>query len=150
MFSACASLSNDRAIQLGNQLFQEMPPNFKNHPVVLGSTLNMFMKFGQVKDAEDLFSSTKKRSIEIYGAMMNGFNINEQPNKCLMLFEQVERKEFFLNEAICLALINAASQIGMRSICQKFAELIPNEFQKNLHVETALLDMWVGYFNQNF
>ena len=59
-------------------------------------------------------------------------------------------KRVFLNEAICLALINAASQIGMRSICQKFAELIPNEFQKNLHVKTALLDMWVGYFNQNF
>ena len=72
IFSACAALNDARAIQLGNQILRAMPTAFKNNSTVLGSILCMLMKFRQIKDAENLFSSSKIRTPVLLGIMMQG------------------------------------------------------------------------------
>lgn len=62
-YNACASLNNERSVERGSQLLREMP--------VVGSMLKMLMKFGQVKDAEQLFQSMK-RTLLTHGTMMQG------------------------------------------------------------------------------
>ena len=70
--NACASLCNERAIQLGYRVIGDMPQIRKSNPSLVGSLLNMLMKFGQVDDAEHLFESLEKKTLAIYGTMMQG------------------------------------------------------------------------------
>ena len=142
MFSACASLSNQRAVELGNKLFRQIPTVFKDDIVVKGSLINMLVKFGQIEDAEKIFSETKQRNINLYGSLMNGYNINHQPRKCLSLLSEIDQHQLSLNEALYLILINAASQIGLRSVSLKIADRIPRDIRKSLHIKTGLMNMW--------
>lgn len=72
IFSACAALCNDRALQLGKRLLDQMPIHQKGNTIMISSALNMLMKFGQVKEAEDLCQSLKSKDIMISGAMIKG------------------------------------------------------------------------------
>lgn len=70
--NGCARSCNERAIQLGNKLRQQMPKNLKEKSSVIGSLIEMLMKFGQVQDAEDLFRSFKNKDQVVYAAMVKG------------------------------------------------------------------------------
>ena len=71
-FTACALLRNERAIALGNRLFLTLRRDDEKDTVLIGSMLNMLMKFGRVEDAEHLFQSTKEKTQGIHGTMMQG------------------------------------------------------------------------------
>jgi pentatricopeptide repeat protein len=89
LYSACAGLSNERAITLGKQLLSSMPKVFEDDLVLMGSAIHMFMKFGEVQEAERVFSQIKQPNAAVYGVMMNGYNINDLPEKALDLFDEV-------------------------------------------------------------
>lgn len=144
-FSACAALFDDKSIQLGKPLFHQMPKMFFNDIIVINSAIHMMMKFGEIEIAEDLFSKINKPNTYTYGIMMNGYNINEEPHKCLKIFQQLQQKHIELNEAICISLIGAASQIGMRSVCQSIIPHISNYLQNNIQLNNSLIDMWVSH-----
>jgi hypothetical protein len=72
LFSACAALSNERAITFGKQLLEQMPQMLYGDLILTGSAINMLMKFGEVKEAERLFHTAKKKSVVLFGAMMQG------------------------------------------------------------------------------
>jgi hypothetical protein len=72
VFNACAESADNRAIRLGNQVLQQLPAMCKNEIIVIGAMLKMLMKFGQVKDAEDLFRLSTKRNLVMYAIMMQG------------------------------------------------------------------------------
>jgi pentatricopeptide repeat protein len=118
LYSACAGLSNERAITLGKQLLERMPKMFADDLIVMGSAIHMLMKFGEVQEAEGLFSRMKKRDAASYGVIMNGYNLNSEPRKCLKLFEEAKRHEIKLDEPMCVSLVGACSKIGMISICR--------------------------------
>ena len=143
VFTACGSLSNERATQLGNKLLHRIPVTFRDNIVVIGSILNMLMRFGQVSDAEYLFVRMKRRTIYIYGVMMNGYNINDKPDECLKLFERMTKENLTPNAAISFALIDTCSQIGLRSICANTLGRIPLHLQGHPRMNNALIDMWV-------
>ncbi|CAF1610463.1 unnamed protein product [Rotaria magnacalcarata] len=140
-FKACASLSNEEAIQLGKKTFHEMPKVYLNHTILVTSAIHMFMKFGEIEIAEYLFSQIKQHSSYTYGVMINGYKINHEPQKCLSLFERMKKENITIDESISLSLIGACSQIGIRSICQNIVHQIPLS-QSNIYLNTALIDMW--------
>lgn len=72
LFNACASLCNERAIQLGNRTFRSMTEDYRNDTTLLGSIFNMLLKFGQIKDVEYLFQTISKKTLASYEAMMQG------------------------------------------------------------------------------
>jgi hypothetical protein len=71
VFSACAQLSDDRALRTGKQLLDKMPNTFLNNNVILNSAIHMLMKFGDVERAEHIFQMVNK-NIVTYGAMIKG------------------------------------------------------------------------------
>jgi pentatricopeptide repeat protein len=144
MYSTCAALSNDRAITLGKQLLNNMPQIFKEDLIVIGSAIHMLMKFGEVQEAEHLFSCMKKRDASSYGVMMNGYNLNSEPQKCLKLLEEAKQRKVKLNEPMCVSLVGACSKIGMISMCREVVEQIPMESLNNSIVKSCLIDMWVS------
>ena len=144
MFSACASLCDERAVQLGNKLLNQIPSLGLNGTMLVNSAIHMLMKFGEVERAELLFSRIREPESYAYGVMMNGCNINEQPRDCLKLFEQLKQQKIACNASIWFSLVNACTQIGMRSTCQRIMDQIPLEAQQNLQMKTPIVDMWVG------
>jgi pentatricopeptide repeat protein len=144
MYSTCATLSNERAIKLGKQLLEEMSTKLHDDLAVMGSAIHMLMKFDEVEEAERLFAHVKKRAPSIYGVMMNGYNLNGEPQKCLKLFEEVKQQKVKPDEPISLSLISACSKIGMLSICRDIVKQISTEVLNCPRVQNSLIDMWVS------
>jgi pentatricopeptide repeat protein len=144
LYSACGATSNDRAIMLGKQLLDKMPKTLNDNSIVMGSAIHMLMKFGEVQEAERLFSQIKKPDAASYGVMMNGYNINSEVQKCLKLFEDAKRQKIKIDERIYTALIGAYSRIGMISMCQEVVKQMPTEALNSARVQTSLIDMWVS------
>ncbi|CAF4290771.1 unnamed protein product, partial [Rotaria sordida] len=76
LFNACAVLNNNRAMKTGKKLLDEMPENYRNNNITSTSAIDMLMKFGDVESAERMFRSIKAKGTTIYGALMNGYNLN--------------------------------------------------------------------------
>ncbi|CAF4683884.1 unnamed protein product, partial [Rotaria sp. Silwood1] len=79
VLNACAGLSNYRAMNIEKQILQKICNKWQNNKIILTSGIDMLMTFGNVNDAEYLFRSIQKKDIIAYGAMMNGYNMNNQP-----------------------------------------------------------------------
>ncbi|CAF4281483.1 unnamed protein product, partial [Rotaria magnacalcarata] len=76
LFNACAVLNNNRAMKMGNKLLAKMPENYRNNNITSTSAIDMLMKLGDVESAERIFRSIKAKDANIYGALMNGYNLN--------------------------------------------------------------------------
>ncbi|CAF4165850.1 unnamed protein product, partial [Rotaria sp. Silwood2] len=113
VINACAQLANDRAIKIGKKLLHEMPNIHRNNNVLLTSAINMLMKFGEVENAERFVKLIRNKNIMTYGALMNGYDINGEPWKCLKILQEIKQKNIVLNEIIWNLVIGSCSQIGM-------------------------------------
>jgi hypothetical protein len=72
IFTTCTQVNDDRAKKIGNKLLNQMPNDSRNNTILLTSAIHMLMSFGDVKSAEQLFESIKKKDVVSYGAMMKG------------------------------------------------------------------------------
>ena len=148
-FSACAQLSNDRAKKLGKKLLDQMPDNFRNNNVVLTSAIHMLIRLSDVKGAECVFGTIKKKSTVTYGTMMNGYNQNNDPLKCIKRFEEMKQQDIVPDEIIFMLLIGACSQVAMFSLCQSVVAQIPLHFYDKPRIYNSLIDMWASISSSN-
>jgi len=74
LFNACAELRTNEALNLVKKLYKEMPKGFHSDPYLLTSLLDVFMKCGDVSNAQLLFDRTSRKVLTMYGAMMKGKN----------------------------------------------------------------------------
>lgn len=72
IYNACANLSTDRAKKIGNELVERMPKTYQSCSYVMNSAIHMFMNFGDVQSAENLFQQVRKKDMITFGAMMKG------------------------------------------------------------------------------
>lgn len=72
LFHACGEVSNDKAKKIASKLLEEMPNTYRNDIILLNSLINMFMKFGDIINAEHVFDSIQKKDIVTFGCMMKG------------------------------------------------------------------------------
>ncbi|CAF2167557.1 unnamed protein product, partial [Rotaria magnacalcarata] len=93
LFNACAVLNNNRAMKIGKKLLAKMPENYRNDNIISTSAIDMLMKFGDVESAERMFRSIKAKGANIYGALMNGYNLNGESWKCFKIFEEMKEKD---------------------------------------------------------
>jgi pentatricopeptide repeat protein len=143
VFQACSNLLNDRSKKIGKKLLQQMRNNLDNDRIPT-SAIEMLMKFGDVKSAEDLFREMTTKDIFTYGVMIDGYNQNNQPFKSLKLFEEMKQQRIIPNEIIFNLLVGACAQLGMRSRCQSIVDQIPSNFRNNRYLQNSLIDMWVS------
>ena len=71
-FNACAKHVNERSILLGTEAIRRLPPQFSYHENLNNAAIDMLLKFGQIRDAERVFQSAKKKSADTYTTMMQG------------------------------------------------------------------------------
>ncbi|CAF5186898.1 unnamed protein product, partial [Rotaria magnacalcarata] len=142
VFNACAKLCNDRAMKIGKKLLAKMPENYRNNNITSNSAIDMLMKFGDVESAERIFRSIKAKDAKIYGALMNGYNLNGESWKCFKIFEEMKEKDIILGEIAWTILIGACSKSGMLHHCQYIVNQIPLNIQSKIRIQSALIDMW--------
>ncbi|CAF3973435.1 unnamed protein product [Rotaria sp. Silwood1] len=141
VLNACAGLSNYRAMNIEKQILQKICNKWQNNKIILTSGIDMLMTFGNVNDAEYLFRSIQKKDIIAYGAMMNGYNMNNQPLKCFELFEEL-KQNLVPDEIIFNILIGTCAQIGLLSRCKFIFNQIPLHMQHQQRIQNALINMW--------
>ncbi|CAF4107548.1 unnamed protein product, partial [Adineta steineri] len=145
LFGVCARINNDRAKQTGRNFFNEMPENFLNDNILLTSAINMLMRFGDVKNAEDLFQTMKQRDIITYGAMMKGYTLNKMCDKALDLFEQIELNLSNISYSI---IFNACAQLSndrAKEIGRRLLNEIPEKFKENKYIQSSAMDMLIKF-----
>ncbi|CAF3289692.1 unnamed protein product [Rotaria socialis] len=142
VFNACAKLCNDRAMKMGKELLAKMPDNYRNHNGISTSAIDMLMKFGNVGSAEQMFRSIKTKGAGIYGALMNGYNLNGESWKCFKIFEEMNEKDIIPDEIEWNILIGACSKSGMLRHCHYIMNQIPLNIQNKIRIQNALVDMW--------
>ncbi|CAF1222236.1 unnamed protein product [Adineta steineri] len=141
-FNACAQLGTLEALNLVNKVSNEIPNSFRSNHLLIASLLDALMKCGDIKQAESLFDKTTNKTIEMYGAMMNGFNLGNNPFKTLNLFNKMKVDNIKGNIIIFHCVIRALSQIADYKLSQSIIKQIPNYFFVNNHIQYALIDMW--------
>lgn len=72
LFKACAKHVTAESRQLGEDVLRRLSSNFHQKPQLANAAVDMLMKFGEVKRAEQLFASTRKKTLVSYGLMMQG------------------------------------------------------------------------------
>ncbi|CAF2065726.1 unnamed protein product [Rotaria magnacalcarata] len=143
-FNCCAKLCNDRAMKIGKKLLAKMPENYRNDNITSTSAIDMLMRFGDVESAERMFRSIKAKGTNIYGALMNGYNLNGESWKCFKIFEEMKEKDVIPDEIAWNILIGACSKSGMLHHCQYIVNQIPLNIQNKIRIQNALIDMWVN------
>ena len=146
LFNACAKLTTPQAIELGEKVLTRMPHSYFSNTIVIGSAIDMLMRFRQVPRAEDLFSRMKKRDVSTYGVMIHGFYLNEQPHRCLQLFHVLQQQRMPIDESISMSMVGACSQLGIQSTCRSVVDQLPMRLKESIRVKTAMVSMWVGIF----
>ena len=102
------------------------------------------MRFKDIERTERLLDSMKNKDVIIYSVMMNGYNINNEPIKCFLAFEQMKKDKIIPDEAAYTLLISASSQIGILSRCRTVSDQIPSFLYDKPHIYTSLIDMWAS------
>ncbi|CAF1464632.1 unnamed protein product [Adineta steineri] len=145
LFGVCARTNNDRAKQTGRKFLNEMSKDFLNDNILLTSAINMLMRFGDVKKAEDLFQKIKKKDIITYGAMMKGYTLNHMCNKALDLFEQIQLN---LSNVSYSIIFNACAQLSndrAKQIGRKLLDGMPENFKENKYIQSSAIDMLMKF-----
>ncbi|CAF4569707.1 unnamed protein product, partial [Rotaria socialis] len=142
IFNTCAKLCNDRAMKIGKKLLAKMSENYRNDNFISTSAIDMLIKFGDVESAERIFRSIKAKGADIYGALMNGYNLNGESWKCFKVFEEMNERGIIPNEIAWNILIGACSKSGMLHHSQYIMNQIPLNMQNKTRIQNALIDMW--------
>ena len=72
VLNACAQLQSAAALTLVKRISSHLSEADISNPYLVTSLLDALIKCGDIKSAESVFMTTKKKSLEMYGTMMSG------------------------------------------------------------------------------
>ncbi|CAM4849778.1 unnamed protein product [Rotaria magnacalcarata] len=141
----CGKLEDHKC---GVRIHQQLSLKSLQDPFLQTLLIHFYMHCHDVDQAQKIFSTIKEKTVYMYGAMfkvtsgvmINGYKINEEPHKCLSIFEQIKTENLTINEPISISLIGACSQIGIRSISQNIIRQISGS-HSNTYINNSLIDM---------
>jgi len=142
LFNSCAQVRTKEALDFGRKVWSQMPLVYHKNQYILNAILDMFIKCGDITNAEKIFQG-KKRIVIDYGQMMKCYNNHEMPMNTLNLYEKMKNEGIQANIIIFVLLIDACAQLGIESRCRTIIKQIPSSMLNNLQLQSALIHMWV-------
>ncbi|CAF3783868.1 unnamed protein product [Rotaria sordida] len=139
LFNACAQLSTNEALTLVNHVSSQMPKSSYSNTRLLTSLLDVWMKCGDVTNAELLYNKSTKKTLSMYGAMMKGYMDNNMINKSIDLFHEIKDPD----EVIIILLFNDCAQLATKetlNLIKKVFKEIPKDYHSNTRLLTSILD----------
>ena len=142
-FKGCAQLGSVEGLTLGKRILSGISVEHRENPRVFQSILNMFTKCNDHKSAESFFARVKRDAV-CYASMMKMYNVNEEPEKTLSLFERMKNEKIEPDEIIFTLVIDACSQLGDLELCKLKICQMPSEIYRDSWIQNGLIDMWVS------
>lgn len=122
------------------QLFDTMP---EKSLVSLTAMITCYSKHGEIDRARLLFDGMMERDNVCWNVMIDGYTQHGRPNEALELFRQMLSAKVKPNEVTVLSLLSACGQLGALESGRWLHSYIDNNgIQLNVHVGTALVDMY--------
>lgn len=141
VFRSCAGLS---ALKLGSQFHGHALKCGFGWDIIVGTaTLDMYAKCGSMTDAQKLFNSLPKHSLQCYNAIIVGYARNDQGFEALLLFRLLLKSGLGFDEISLSGAFSACASIK-RDIegLQAHALAVKTTFSSNICVANAILDMY--------
>lgn len=121
-------------------LFDTMP---EKSLVSLTAMITCYAKHGKVDEARALFDGMRDRDVVCWNVMIDGYTQHGMPNEALLLFRTMLAAKVKPNEVTVLSALSACGQIGaLESGRWLHTYIANNRIQINVHVGTALIDMY--------
>lgn len=129
-----------RDVWSAQHLFDTMP---ERSLVSLTAMITCYAKHGKVDEARALFDRMGDRDVVCWYVMIDGYVQHGMPNESLLLFRKMLAVKVRPNEVTVLAALSACGQIGaLESGRWLHTYIANNRIQINVHVGTALIDMY--------
>ncbi|CAO2831327.1 unnamed protein product, partial [Amaranthus hypochondriacus] len=141
VFRSCAGLT---ALRLGRQLHAHaLKTDFSNDIIVSTATLDMYAKSQSLVDSRKVFNSMFKHSVQSYNAMLVGYVQSNQGLEALKLFRYLMGSGLSFDEITLSGAFSACAVAKQQSAgCQLHGLVIKSNFQSNVCVTNAILDMY--------
>ena len=141
VFRSCAGIST---LSLGCQLHAHaLKNNFGTDIIVATATLDMYAKCQRLADSRRVFNSLPNRSTQCYNAMIVGYIQNGQGCEALKLFQLLRTSGLHFDEiSLSGTFASCAVTKELSAGCQLHGLAIKNNFQANVCVANAILDMY--------
>ncbi|KAL6573489.1 hypothetical protein OROHE_001948 [Orobanche hederae] len=113
VLSACACLGN---IRLGCSLHgYSIREGFSaSNSVHIGTAvLNLYAKCGDAESARNVFHEMSERNAATWSAMIGGYGMKGNKNKCLQIFDSMLKEEVEPTDLTFTAILSACSHTGM-------------------------------------
>ncbi|CAF1407538.1 unnamed protein product [Adineta ricciae] len=149
LFSSCAQVQTKKALEFGRKVWFQMPLINRKNKHILVATFDMFIKCGDISNAEKLFDMLEHVVID-YGQMMKCYNDHRLPMRTIDLYKKMKKEGIQPDKIIFVLLIDACAQIGIESRCRTIVKQIPSSMFNDLQFQTALIHMWgkVGFVKE--
>ncbi|UJR23867.1 hypothetical protein I4U23_026839 [Adineta vaga] len=149
LFSSCAHVRTKQALDFGKKVWSQMSSIHHRNKYILTSAFDMFVKCGDLENAENVFTKIKREVID-YGQMMTCYNDHSMHMKTIDLYGKMKDEDIKPNSIIFLLLIDACAQLGIESRCRSIVKHIPSTMLNDLKLQNALIHMWgkVGCVNE--
>ncbi|CAF1622168.1 unnamed protein product [Adineta ricciae] len=97
------------------------------------------MQCKDVEQAESIFNASKQKVMGMYGAMMKGYVTNNQANRAVDLFNEIEHPD----HVVLNLLFNACAQVRTTealTLVKKIYRTMPSTIHSNYYLLTSILD----------
>lgn len=146
LFQACGSIGN---LELGKELHLEAQrQDFSSNIFVSNTLISMYGKCGGIAEAEDVFYGLTFRSVVSWTAMISVYVENNQAEKSLRLYRQMQAEGVSPNDQTFVGAMQACGFLAeMESACNvdgKVTEMMALELGQALHV-----DAWRAGFSSD-
>ncbi|UJR24040.1 hypothetical protein I4U23_027005 [Adineta vaga] len=141
LFNSCAHVQTKQALDFGKKVWSQMSSIHHKNKYILTSAFDMFVKCGDMENAENVFAK-KKRIVIDYGQMMKCYNEHSMPMKTIDLYDKMKDEDVEANSIIFLLLIDACGQLGIESRCRSIVNQIPSTMLNDFKLQNALIHMW--------
>ncbi|CAF1340153.1 unnamed protein product [Adineta ricciae] len=141
LFNSCAQVRTAEALDVGKHVWLSMSEIERKNEYVTVGAFDMFVKCGDISNAERLFNRMK-RIVITYGQMMKCYNDHDMPAKTLNLYEKMKVEDVEVNPIIFVRLLDACTKLGLESCSQSIVKQIPASMFFELQLQTALIHMW--------
>ncbi|CAF0987888.1 unnamed protein product [Didymodactylos carnosus] len=136
VINACAQLGFKKLLE---NIHEQIPKQYVHHNLILQTSLiDAYSKCGDVKTAENIFSSTSKRDIITYCAMINGYGVNGYGLEAVSLFyKMINEAKIIPDQQTYVCVLNACSHSGLVGQAESIFQSIEYKDEK---VYTAMID----------
>ncbi|GMH17124.1 hypothetical protein Nepgr_018965 [Nepenthes gracilis] len=142
--SVLSAIAGLEALDIGLLVHGQAIKQGLDRNVYVGSSLiNMYAKCQKLISAREIFDSLDDRNVVFWNAMLGSYAQNGFVNEVVELFINMKESGFQADEFTYTSILSACGcldRLGMG--CQLHSIIIKNNFESNLFIGNALVDMY--------